>query len=306
MRVIVDGNFQLHRILKTPALADYTVNGRKLGGVYGVLKLLRSILRFKVSDSETSVSSVYWVWDGGHSPRRKEIYPQYKEKSKDETEDDKKYKELWRSQQRELDRIFPVFGVHSIQLSGREGDDVIALVCALSYPAPVVIISDDSDMFQLVNSRVKIYQPKADRLITESSFESHVGYKPEQALLYKVLVGDTNEAEGIPGVGEKTAYEILKVVPTISGLRQGVELLGESNRRARKVLEHWHKVGVNMELLDLGLEEFSIREVLDVRRQMKDPLPFDHDTALKCIRKYGLQDVYKDTPDWFAPFYVLG
>lgn len=70
--LIVDGSYMIHRSLKAPDLWELrNRKGQRTGGVYGFLKSLQFAMK----------SCNYYpviCWDSGQSPRRLEIYPNYK------------------------------------------------------------------------------------------------------------------------------------------------------------------------------------------------------------------------------------
>ena len=71
--IIFDAHYLLHRILHTESYQKLTTSdGRFSGGLYGLLKILGNVLK------QFTPQRCVFAWDGGHSERRKELYPEHK------------------------------------------------------------------------------------------------------------------------------------------------------------------------------------------------------------------------------------
>ena len=166
--LIVDGSNFLHRQLNQPALADMEYNGVKTGAVMG---FLRSLL---VSMNAYPGYYPIVVFDKGRSPRRLEIYPNYKraqetKEERDQVKEDLKFGRISKEQAHDeflhqlitqgdaIKDLLRVAKIPMIDEFGWEGDDIIAILSRVSEDA--VIATDDKDMWQLCSENSRIVRP---------------------------------------------------------------------------------------------------------------------------------------------------
>jgi 5'-3' exonuclease len=173
--------------------------------------VLAGICRFTL---EYQTTRVVWCFDSRRS-FRKEVLPCYKEKRKQDAK--KKDIELQervihcKQLTRQLrEEILPDFGYVSIWQVGLESDDMIAAVCRSLQDSQKTIISVDYDLFQLLDSKTKMFSPSRGRFYTESWFRKEYGILPKQWSLVKAIAGcSSDNVPGVTGVGEKTAISYI-------------------------------------------------------------------------------------------------
>ncbi|QQD21570.1 flap endonuclease Xni [Venatoribacter cucullus] len=111
-----------------------------------------------------------------------------------------------------LQRYFRQCGLYCLELSGWEGDDVVASLAVKAAFAglQVTILSTDKGFCQLVNPRLTV-RNHFDRFSwDEAMVEQKFGLKPAQLCDFWALTGDTtNHLPGVPGIGPKTAGHLL-------------------------------------------------------------------------------------------------
>jgi 5'-3' exonuclease len=153
------------------------------------------------------------VWDGGHAPWRKLLLPNYKVRVQ------KPGREA-----RDMSIETTTIGAHSVMKAmqitqigfvGVEADDVIAYLARCCSRARVY--SNDKDFFSLIKEDMLVVRPVngEDMRIGLSNFEKHAGVAtPTHYRMFKAIAGDKSDViEGVPGVGEKTARDILAGIP---------------------------------------------------------------------------------------------
>jgi DNA polymerase-1 len=122
-----------------------------------------------------------------------------------------------------------LLGVPVIIPQGAEADDGIASLAARFSPSlPVVIVGADKDLKQCLSDRVVLYDPsgKAEKITTLADFTADCGIAPASWPDLQALVGDTSDnIPGIPGVGPKTALDILRQLPTLEAVRDGLDTI---------------------------------------------------------------------------------
>lgn len=229
-------------------------NGEHVGGLYGCLSSLRSII------NKLEPDSVYIAWEGrGSSKRRKKILAEYKEgrtftgfnRHFEVSEEDEK--DSFGRQLKILNMLFDYMPVYRGSVEFLEADDLIAYLCRKTLKSPEfekIIVSTDRDYFQLVNDSTFVYRPvnkkretktgkrrmvaapeyikvrhlgdsEAVISITDYDTGEEVDVKnlhPANHYLTKCFGEPSDNIEGIKGLGEKT---FLKDFPILSSLKDG-------------------------------------------------------------------------------------
>jgi DNA polymerase-1 len=102
-----------------------------------------------------------------------------------------------------------------------EADDVIGTIAAQMSTSgyPVIVVTGDKDMSQLVSENVQVYDIAKERWLDETGVREKFGVAPAQIPDLLALHGDhVDNIPGVEGVGPKTAREILKMCRTIEEL----------------------------------------------------------------------------------------
>ncbi|MCA1587376.1 MAG: hypothetical protein LC744_01470 [Chloroflexi bacterium] len=118
--------------------------------------------------------------------------------------------------------IAQLMGISIVELEGFEADDVIGTLVqtARAQGVDTMIVSGDLDGLQLVNDHVRLLTTRmgvaATVIYDEARVVERYGLRPDQMLDYKALKGDTSDnIPGVPGVGEKTAIQLLQQFGTL-------------------------------------------------------------------------------------------
>ena len=207
--LIIDGHayayraFHAIRDLRSPA-------GRPTNAVFGFVKMLAK-LRAAVEPTHLIV-----VWDGGLSAERIARLPEYKAQRPGMPDDLK-------LQLDEIVHYLNAAGVASFCRQGVEADDYIACLARRAADAgmTVVIASSDKDFMQLVSARVGLLNPndKSETIWTDGQVRAKAGVGPSQIVDWLSLTGDTvDNIPGVPGVGPKTAAELLNQFGSVAAL----------------------------------------------------------------------------------------
>jgi DNA polymerase-1 len=256
--LIVDGHayayraFYAIRSLSSPG-------GKPTNAIYGFIKMLGK-MRATVNPSHVIV-----VWDGGLSAERREALPGYKAQRP----------EMPADLGSQLDEIMGYLGAANIAsycADGVEADDYIAFLTQAAAKAgmEVVIASADKDFMQLVTpecgvqsadcgvagamcddsalripnsamGKVGLLNPndKSEMIWTAEQVRVKTGVEPEQIGDWLSLLGDSvDNIPGVPGVGPKTATDLLKQFGSVAELyRRLDEVKSERIRDALKTAE---------------------------------------------------------------------
>jgi DNA polymerase-1 len=225
--LIVDGHayayraFYAIRELRSPA-------GRPVNAIYGFVKMLAK-MRETIEPTHLTV-----VWDGGLSAARVESLPEYKAQRPEMPDD-------LRPQLDGIAGYLKAAGVASFRRDGVEADDYIACLArhASNAGMAVVIASSDKDFMQLVSPRVGLLNPNDKRgtVWTQEQVRARTGVEPAQIVDWLGLMGDNvDNIPGVPGVGPKTAADLLNRFDSVGGLYGRLdEVKSEKLREALRV-----------------------------------------------------------------------
>ena len=237
--LIIDGHAYAYRAFH--AIRELrSSDGRPTNAVYGFVKMLTK-LRSTVEPSHLMV-----VWDGGLSAERVARLPAYKAQ-RPEMPDDLK------PQIDEIVDYLRAAGIASFCREGVEADDYIACLARRAADAGmnVVIASSDKDFMQLVSARVGLLNPndKSETVWTDGQVRAKAGVGPAQIVDWLSLTGDTvDNIPGVPGVGPKTAAELLNQFGSVATLyarldevkserlRTALQAAGDAVRRNRELV----------------------------------------------------------------------
>ena len=161
------------------------------------------------------------VWDGGLSSERLARLPEYKAQRAEMPDD-------LRSQLDGIVDYLKAAGLASFCRAGVEADDYIACLArrAAETDLAVVIASSDKDFMQLVSARVGLLNPndKSETIWTDEQVRAKTGVGPAQIVDWLSLTGDAvDNIRGVPGVGPKTATDLLNQFDSIDGLYERLD-----------------------------------------------------------------------------------
>ncbi len=129
-------------------------------------------------------------------------------------------------------KVLEAFGIPVLIKEGFEADDIIGTLAekfGKEKDLKIIIVTGDLDSLQLVkDKKTVVYTMKkglSDTVIyDEDMVTERYGLKPEQLTDYKGLKGDPSDnIPGVPGIGDKTASELLKKYNSIENLYKEVK-----------------------------------------------------------------------------------
>ena len=207
--LIVDGHAYAYRAFHA-IRSLHGPDGRPTNAIFGFVKMLEK-MRGALAPAGLMV-----VWDGGLSAERMTALPEYKAQRPEMPEN-------LRPQFDELVSYLAAAGVASYCGDGIEADDYIACLARRAADAGwnVVIASSDKDFMQLVSARIGLLNPndKTGAIWAHEQVRARAGVEPEQVADWLALMGDAvDNIPGVPGVGPKTAAELLKQFGSVTAL----------------------------------------------------------------------------------------
>jgi DNA polymerase-1 len=212
--------FRAYHALPPLSRADGTPTSAVLGFVNMVLKLLET----------TDADHVAAVFDSARVSFRNEIYDQYKANRAPPPDDLVPQFALVRE-------ACEAFAIPIIEAPNYEADDLIATYAreAVEAGAKVTIVSSDKDLMQLVRDDVVVmYDPIKEKPIGPDEVKERFGVPPEKVIDVQALCGDSvDNVPGVPGIGVKTAAELIKTYGTLEELLDRAAEIKQPARRQR-------------------------------------------------------------------------
>ena len=209
----LDGNSLAYRAFFALPTDMITANGQVTNSIYGFMSMLLTLMRDHKPDG------VVVVFDRKEPTFRHEAAPEYK--AQRETQPDILYQQL------DLIReMLKKMGIKAIDAAGFEGDDLIATIADRAQKAGVdlIIVTGDRDNYQLVaDPHIRVLYNKRGvsdyALYDEAGIFERTGVTPKQYAEYAALRGDPSDnLDGVPGVGEKTAAKLIAKYKTIEAI----------------------------------------------------------------------------------------
>jgi DNA polymerase I len=257
--LIVDGHAFAYRAffaIRSLSAPD----GAATNAIYGFIRMLGR-MQAKVTPSHLIV-----VWDGGLAPERMTLHPEYKAQRPP----------MPRDLEQQLDQIVAYLraaSIFSLMQADCEADDCIAALAreAVADGLEVVIASSDKDFMQLVSPDVRLLNPsdKTDALWGAEEVKAKTGVEPTQIVDWLSLMGDAvDNIPGVPGVGPKTATDLLRQFGSIDSLYRRIEQVRPDRLRANLqasaeiVRRNQKMVRLNCEVpCEVSLEELACKPV---------------------------------------------
>jgi len=216
--LLIDSNALLHRAFHAlPPLS--TKDGKPVGAVYGFL------LTFFKAIKDILPHFVVAAFDFPAPTFRHKKYKEYKAKRKKPP--DEFYKQI-----PFIKEILSTFSIPICEKEGFEADDIIATLVEKALKEnpnlEIYILTGDLDTLQLVSDKVKVYtlgrKIKESIIYDREKVKEKYGILPSQIVDFKALAGDPSDnIPGAPGIGKKTAIEILKKFKSLKKLYEVLE-----------------------------------------------------------------------------------
>ena len=207
--LIIDGHAFAYRAFY--AIRGLTSpSGQPTNAIYGFINMLAKL------ESQVLPTHAVVVWDGGLDAERVEELDDYKAQ-RDPMPDDMEV------QLDEMVEYLEAEGWASVCDDGVEADDRIGQLArrAEAEGFEVAIASSDKDFLQLINDRVKMWNPadKSGVPMDADAVVAKTGVQPSQIVDWLSLVGDAaDNIPGVPGVGVKTAAALLNEFGSVDGI----------------------------------------------------------------------------------------
>ncbi|MCX5700754.1 MAG: DNA polymerase I [Candidatus Omnitrophica bacterium] len=225
--------------------------GQPTGAIYGFLNILNKIIKDKKPDYLAA------CFDVSRDTFRSRKFAEYKIQRPSMPDD-------LVSQIPIIKEIIAYYGITIFEKPGYEADDLIATLACLAKVKGIntTIVSSDKDILQLVDKDIEVFNPYKEEgiIYDEDEVLKRFGVKPDQIVDLISLMGDAaDNIASVPGIGEKTAVELIKEFGSVDKLLKELDKIKKPKVR-ETVSENIDKIKFNRELavlvddLDIDLD----------------------------------------------------
>ncbi len=262
---LIDGSGYIFRAYYALPPLTRKSDGLPVGAVSGFCNMLFKLLEDSKSDDNLEKPTHFAViFDSARKNFRNEIYSEYKGNRSDAPDDLIPQFEYIR-------QSVKAFNLPSIELINYEADDLIATYVEkiLDIGAKVTIVSSDKDLMQLYKKGVRIYDPMKNKFINQDDVHNKFGVTPEKVIDVQSLAGDsTDNVPGVPGIGIKTAAELINQYGTLENLLKNASKI-KQNKRRETLIDNKDNAIISKKLVTLKkdvpvknkIEEFILKSV---------------------------------------------
>ena len=218
---LLDGSSYIYRAyygIRDLATAD----GVPINAVFGFTKLLCGLLQ------EQRPDYLAVVFDRPREETfRRELYPAYKA-NRDATPED------LLAQLPHIKQVVQALNIPALEAPGFEADDVIATL-ARHYAAAgieVTVVTGDKDLMQIVGQGISLLDTLKHQRTGPQEVIARFGVPAERVADVLGLAGDSSDnIPGVPGIGEKTAAELIQRFGCLEGVLEWTHLVSGKKRR---------------------------------------------------------------------------
>lgn len=145
-----------------------------------------------------------------------------------------------------LKETLDAMGIRRYEIEGFEADDILGAAAAVCERNgwDCVVVTGDKDSLQLVSNTTSVCNVKTVRgqtetiLYTPESFRAEYGFAPAQMVDLKALMGDSSDnIPGVPGIGEKTALDLVRRYGTVDRIYSSLGTLDIKDGVRRKLAD---------------------------------------------------------------------
>lgn len=262
--VLIDGNSLINRAFyATPPLS--AKDGTPTNAVYAFVNMLVKLI------GDVNPKYLLVAFDRKEPTFRHKIFPDYKGTRKPMPDDLRPQIDL-------LKTVLDTMRIARYEQPSIEADDILGSL-SRKFKIPTIIVTGDKDSFQLVDETTSVFFTKRGisdiEVYNNDNFIEKTGITPSQIIDLKSLMGDSSDnIPGVPGVGEKTALNLVKTYGTLENLYDNVDTLSGKLRE---------KIESSREIAALSKTLATINTSVEIPYALDDltfDFPFPYETKL--------------------------
>jgi len=268
--VLVDGSSSLYRaFFALPPLS--TSRGMPTNAILGFTNMLLKLLR------EENPEAVAVAFDGPGPTRRHQEFAAYKAQRPEAPE-------AMLQQIPYVHRMLGGMRIPILMMPSEEADDILGAVAmrAAAEGYRVILVSGDKDLFQVVSEHIIVRDTMRERTWGPTEVVERYGISPRQIPDLLALMGDSiDNIPGVPGVGERTARDLLQRFGTLEGvlerigeaskpkLREALHAYADQARLSKRLVTIRTNLPVPWSLADLARKRPDVTALLDLFRELE-------------------------------------
>ena len=286
--MILDGNSIVNRAFYGIRMLN-APDGTPTNAVYGFLTIFQRILELEQPQAVCVAFDV-------HAPTfRHEQYALYKAQRQPMPEELAVQMPL-------LKQTLDYMGVRRLELAGWEADDLLGTVARRCEAAGWTcdVVTGDKDSLQLITDSTHVFNVKTrmgqtDTIeYTPERFREEYGFDPIRMIDLKALMGDSSDnIPGVPGIGEKTAKDLLVRFGTVADIYRDLDVLDIKPGVRKKLTEGRESAQLSFDLATIRTDapiDFALESAVwdhDYQPELYDWFRRLNFTSLS--EKWGLQ-----------------
>ena len=242
---LVDGNSLLYRSYYAIQRLS-TSQGFPTNAVYGFINMLRKM----INNEKPEYLGI--VFDTKGPTIRHAAFKDYKAQRKPMPED-------LEVQIPVVKKVVKALNIPYFEFESYEADDVLGSLARKASAQEIhsVLVTNDKDLFQLVNKTTTVYNPAKEIYLDEKTVKESFGASPSQVIDVLALWGDPSDnVPGVPGIGEKTSKSLINEYGSLDNLLHSLDKL--KNPRLKDKIEQ------NLDKLELSKTLVTIERELDL------------------------------------------
>lgn len=280
--MVIDGSSFLYRAYYglRPMHTSY---GLPVQAVYNFCRMIRKFI------DQFHPKYIALVWDSRGATERHSLYADYKATRQEPPSD------LF-EQKKRIQQFADMIGIKQIEQTGIEADDLMNAVTVDMVKAgnPVVLVTSDKDMGQLLGDKVVMYDCFKDELIDAGVLADKMGFPVAKIPFYYALIGDSSDnIPGVKGIGKVGATELVNQFDSLEDLYANLNVV--KKERTRQALEQYkddaflseklfllryHNLGITKKDLFFDEQRWPQAQALFQELEFK--------SLLKDLEKYGV------------------
>ena len=268
--VLIDSNAIIHRAYHALPKSMSTRRGEQTNAVYGFATTLIKVLE------DLHPEYVAASFDVSKATFRTEKYAAYK--ATRVKADQELYDQIPR-----VHELLSAFNIPIYEKEGYEADDCIGTIVKNCHEhnssckniptdgLEVYVVSGDKDIYQLIDGNIFVYSLRKGlsqmAVVDRKVIKEEYGLDPEDFIDLKALAGDPSDnIPGVPGIGPKTATELLQKFGTLKNLYEKIEKKEELDIKPRilqLLIEYKEQAFLSQDLATIHREvpiEFDLKE----------------------------------------------
>ncbi len=286
--LVIDGNSIANRAFYGIKILT-TKDGRFTNAIQGFMNIFLSL------KNEYKPDRVAVAFDLKAPTFRHKLYSEYKAGRKGMPEE-------LREQMPVIKKLLTLLGYKIIECEGWEADDVLGTIAAgCQGDDKCYIATGDRDSLQLIsdNATVLLATSKGTVVYDKEKLFEDYGVKPYQMIELKALQGDSSDnIPGVPGVGPKTAGDLIQKYTTVNYIYENIDTLEIKPNLKEKLINNKEQA-----MLSHSLGTIKTDAPIDMNFDSYIPLPINEKEAVKLlaslemyklIEKFGLNEIKVD------------